>query len=89
VEEVLFRYLPLYYKNPFELSKSKHYHAVKVSGNLTNLEIRILNVLESQSKYNKQYLLENIINLIKDVSEDENIIATESLILQNMIKPIM
>jgi len=89
VEAILYRYLPLYYKNPFELNKSNHYHSVKVSGTLTNLEIRILNVLESQSKYKKTFLLETILKLIDDTSEDEKIIAVESLIMQKMIIPIL
>jgi len=88
MEEIINRFLPLYYKNPFELNKSEHYHSVKVSGTLTNLEIRILNVLESKSKYKKDFLLEVIISLIDDVNEDENIIAVESLIQQKMIRPM-
>jgi len=88
VEEVIYRHLPLYYKEPFELNKSNHYHSVKVSGTLTNLEIRILNVLESQSKYKNTFLLDEIIGLIDDVNEDEMIITVESLIQQKMIRPM-
>jgi len=88
IELMLYRHLPLYYKEPFELNKSKHYHSVKVSGGLTNLEIRILNVLESQSKYKNTFLLDEIIGLIDDVNEDEMIITVESLIQQKMIRPM-
>ena len=88
VEEVVYRHLDLYYKNPFELNKSKHYHSIKVSGTLSNLEIRILNVLEFKSKYKSQYFLEDITSLIDDINDDENIIAVESLISQKMIIPI-
>ncbi|MFX1569119.1 MAG: hypothetical protein ACFFCV_12210 [Promethearchaeota archaeon] len=87
INEVLYRYLPLYYKGPFVLNKTKHYHRVKVSGMLSNIELRMLKVLESQSKYKKHFLLDDLIESLAGIGEDEKIIGVEALIMHKMIIP--
>ncbi len=89
IDEVLNHYLSLYYKDPFVLNKTKHYRLVKVSGMLSNIEIRMLNVLESQLKYKKQFLLDDLIESLTDIGEDEKIIGIEALIMHKMIKPVV
>ena len=87
-EEVIERHLPFYYKGPFTLNKDEHYQSMKISGDMSNLELRVLNVLESQSKYNKQFYLDDLFTkLLQNVNENSLIIAIESLIAQQLIIP--
>jgi hypothetical protein len=87
-EEVIDRHLAFYYKGSFTLNKNEKYHSLKLSGDLSNLELRVLNVLESQSKYNKQFYLNDLFtSLLQNVDEDSLIIAIESLIAYELIIP--
>jgi len=87
-EEVIDRHLAFYYKGPFTLNKNEKYQLLKLSGDLSNLELRVLNVLESQSKYNKQFLLNVLFtSLLQNVDQDSLIIAIESLIAHELIIP--
>jgi len=53
------------------------------------LEIRMLNVLESQSKYKARFVLENLISMFEDLDEDLKILALEALISHKMIKTVI
>ena len=87
-EEIIERHLPFYYKGSFTLNKNEHYQSMKISGDLSNLELRILNVLESQSKYNKEFYLDDLFTkLLQNVHEDNLILAIESLIADQLIIP--
>ena len=87
-EDIIQRHLPFYYKGSFTLNKNTRYQSMKISGELSNLELRILNVLESQSKYNKQFYLDDLFSkLLQNVDENNLIIAIESLIAHQLIIP--
>ena len=88
IEKIVHKHLPLYYKENFGLHKGEHYHSMKLSGELSNLEIRLLNVLEAQTKFKPQFLLENALSMVEQVSDDKKIIAIESLIEKGLIKPL-
>ena len=49
----------------------------------------MLKILESQSKYKKQFLLDALIEFLAGFGEDEKIIAVEALIMHKMIKPVV
>ena len=87
-EEVNDRHLAFYYKGPFTLNKNEKYQSLKLSGDLSKLEVRILNILESQAKYNKQFYLKDLFDLLPNVDEDSLIIALESLIAHELIIPL-
>ncbi|MFX0077551.1 MAG: hypothetical protein ACFE96_19065, partial [Candidatus Hermodarchaeota archaeon] len=89
IEEIFLRHLPLFYKGDFILNQTKHYKKAKNLGTFSSLEIRILNVLESQSKYKARFLLEDILSMFEDVDEDRKILSLEALISHRMIKPII
>ena len=87
-EEVIDRHLAFYYKGPFTLNKNEKYQSLKLSGDLSKLEVRVLNVLESQAKYNKQFYLNDLFtSLLQNVDQDSLIIAIESLIAHELIIP--
>ncbi|TFG25621.1 MAG: hypothetical protein EU533_00895 [Promethearchaeota archaeon] len=88
IEKIVYKHLPLYYKENFGLNKGTHYHSIKLSGDLSNLEIRFLNILEAQSKFKPHFLLETALSMVENVSEDKKIIAIESLIEKGLIKPV-
>ena len=86
---IIKNYFNLNYKNKYNINPNAvFYQKFKHSGNLSALEIRIINNIESYSKFSEEFYLEVILNLISHKNEHEAIIALESLIHKNLIVPV-
>ncbi|MFW9821077.1 MAG: hypothetical protein ACFFE5_15850, partial [Candidatus Thorarchaeota archaeon] len=88
VPQIISEYFELYYKESFKLSSSINFITMKKEKNLTKMEMRVINVLQSMSKENKITDINNIVELVHEENKDLIIEAIENLIKQKIIIPI-
>jgi hypothetical protein len=86
LHDLLNQFLFLHYNREFEIAPNKNYlNSIVESGDLTKMERRIINVIESMTKINKAYTLKLVSALIEEENEDLVLEALNSLILQKVI----
>jgi len=78
--------IALHYKELFKLNEDEAYFLkTKKSGELSSMEVRIINVLKSYLKLKKDFYLENILEWVIDKNKNKIIEAIESLIQRKLI----
>ena len=86
LQELLNEYLFLHYNREFEITPNNNYLSLKVeSGELTKLEIRLMNVISSMAKINKKFLLQEALDLVDEENKDLVLEALNSLIHRKII----
>ena len=85
IPPILNKYLDLFYKNPFAVNDNINFLNIFKEKNLTKMEKRVINVIQSIKKENKTFNLENLIELVDEENEDLIIDAILSLIDQKFI----
>ncbi|MCK4383642.1 MAG: hypothetical protein KAW66_10140, partial [Candidatus Lokiarchaeota archaeon] len=86
LQEIINQFLFLHYNREFNFTPNKNYYkSLLESGELTNLERRIINVILSMTKTNKSFELKGAIRLIEEENEDLVLEAFNSLIQRNLI----
>ncbi len=86
ISPIIHQIFPLYYKEPFKITEvSTISPSFKKSRKLTLMEMRILNVLQSYLKHNKEFYLETILELVDEKDENKVIEAIESLLKQKIL----
>jgi len=84
--DLLNQFLFLHYNRPFEITSNQNYlQSIKESGDLSKLEIRLINVISSMTKINKMFTLRAVIDIIEEKNEDIVLEALNSLILRKII----
>jgi hypothetical protein len=89
IPTIINEYFELYYKGSFRLSAKLDLLTLRKEKNLSKLEIRVLNVIQSSSKRNNNIVnLDDIIDLVSEENKDLIIEALEVLIDRKMIIPV-
>ncbi|MFX1326078.1 MAG: hypothetical protein ACFE8N_14095 [Promethearchaeota archaeon] len=90
ISEIMEQYLDLSYKGPFIINPNLSTLELKRNKNLSKMEHRVLNVIESHIREIKQsFLLTTLLDLISEKNRDIVIDAIESLIQQKIIIPLL
>ncbi|MFW9900273.1 MAG: hypothetical protein ACFFDY_03175 [Candidatus Thorarchaeota archaeon] len=84
---LLDEYLHLYYKEEFKLNTMKEINKVKKELNLSKMELRLINVINSMTVDDKNFYLKDSIDLIHVKKKELVIEALESLIERSIILP--
>jgi hypothetical protein len=84
---LLDKHLSLYYREHFKLTSSKEINRIKREVDLNKLETRLLNVITSMTKDNKNFYLKDSIELIHEKKKDLVIRALEYFIENSIIFP--
>ena len=86
LQDLFNQFLFLHYSKTFEISLNKKYlNSILESGELTRMEIRLVNVIKSISKNNKLFTVKEAVDLIEEKNEDLVLEAMNSLILRRII----
>ena len=86
LSEYLNKFLFLHYNDSFEMTSNRDYlNSIIESGDLTKLEIRLINVITSMTKIKKEFTLRGAIDLIHEKNEDLVLEALNTLILRKII----
>ncbi|MFW9866701.1 MAG: hypothetical protein ACFFEN_11450 [Candidatus Thorarchaeota archaeon] len=89
VPPIIEEYFELYYKGSFTLSERLDLIKIRKERDLSKMEIRVLNVVESLLKrYNNVIQLNYIIEMVSEENKDLVMEAVESLLVRKMIVPI-
>ncbi|MFW9782535.1 MAG: hypothetical protein ACFFFB_09670 [Candidatus Heimdallarchaeota archaeon] len=90
ISHILEQYLDLSYKGPFIINPNLSATELRKDRNLSKMEHRVLNVVESHIREIKQsFLLITLLDLISEKNRDIVIDAIESLIQQKIIIPFL
>ncbi|MFX0138671.1 MAG: hypothetical protein ACFFDN_33825, partial [Candidatus Hodarchaeota archaeon] len=88
IPSILSEHLKLFYKEPFKLCSDRiDISKLKRENNITKIEIRIINVINSISKDNHYFYLEELVNIISEDNKDLIFDAINSLIYKRIIIP--
>ncbi|MBN1214843.1 MAG: hypothetical protein JXA99_05305 [Candidatus Lokiarchaeota archaeon] len=87
IPPILEGYIEMYYKEVFNLNDPKFIGKIRREGHLNQMEIRVLNVIDSIVKFRNDFYLEYVLNSIHESNKDKVIIALESLIQKQIIIP--
>ena len=85
IPPILNEYLDLYYKEPFLINNKINLLKILREKSLTRMEQRLINVINSITKDNNTFELEQIIEVVSEEREDLIIDGIESLIKQGII----
>ncbi|NVM35872.1 MAG: hypothetical protein HWN81_09770 [Candidatus Lokiarchaeota archaeon] len=88
VPEILNEYFELYYKDSFKLVGDVNLVRLKKERNLSKMELRVMNVIQSMSMDNQIANLNNIVELVHEENKNLIIEAIESLIKRKIIIPL-
>lgn len=88
IPEILNEYFELYYKDSFKLASNINLLTLKKDKNLSKMEMRVINVVQSISKDNIISNLNSIVDLVHEENKNLIIEAIESLIRQKIIIPL-
>lgn len=80
-------YIELSYKEPFTVNSADFIARIRKEGDLSSMEIRILNVVYSIAKSKQEFKLETIFELIYEKNKDVVIDGIETLIQKKVIIP--
>lgn len=78
-------YFELYYKELFQLNKSKYIAKVREETELSTMENRALNVIYSISKGKSKFYLQDIVEMVEEKNKDLVIESLESLLEKKII----
>ena len=85
---ILNDYFELFYKEQFKLSSAINLLEMKKEKKLSKIEVRVINVIQSITKRNKNIInLYNIVELVSEENKDLIIEAIESLIKRQIVIP--
>ncbi|MBD3194951.1 MAG: hypothetical protein GF317_07855 [Candidatus Lokiarchaeota archaeon] len=88
IPPILYKYLRLHFKEPFTINDDPSYFLkTKNEQELTSMEIRIINVVESYLKNKDSFDLANVFNLTSETDENKIIMALEGLIERRLFIP--
>ena len=87
IAPILEEFLDLHYRGPFKLADPGTVASIRKSGELSTMEIRVLNVIYSIYKGKRSFELNTILELIHEDDKDLVIDAIESLISREMLIP--
>jgi len=82
---LLDQYLLLHYKGQFKLNKIKYINQIKDQGNLSKMELRLLNVVISMTQDKEEFYLEDVVKSVYEKNKDKVIKALELLIEEGII----
>jgi len=86
LQDIINQLLFLHYNGEFEITPNRNYYnSILESGELTNLERRLINVISSMIKINKTFTLKAVIDLIDEIDENLVLEALNSLISRKII----
>lgn len=86
LQDIINQLLFLHYNGEFEITPNRNYYnSILESGELTNLERRLINIISSMIKINKTFTLKAVIDLIDEIDEDLVLEALNSLISRKII----
>ena len=88
VPKILYEYFELYYKDSFQLAGDVNLIRLKKEKNISKMEMRIINVIQSMSTDNTIANLNNIVELVHEENKNLIIDAIESLIKRKIIIPL-
>jgi hypothetical protein len=85
IPPLLEKYFHLYYRKEFKINPTRNIPQVLKEEELSKMERRLLNVIASMTREQKNFYLEDVIRLVHEKNEDRVIEAIEALIEKQIL----